>query len=75
MVPYSEITNENTNNGNMNVPRYIQKVDDSLPQNIAGYLHGGIPKCDIDTLDRLWTVSGELKDAIFTCVDPAHDIY
>ena len=75
MVPYSEITDENTNNGNMNVPRYIQRIDDSLPQNIAAHLRGGIPKHDIDTLDRLWSVSGELKDAIFTCVDPAHDIY
>ena len=75
MVPYSEITDEKTNNGNMNVPRYIQKVDDSLPQNIAAHLRGGIPKHDIDTLDRLWSISGELKDAIFTCVDPAHDIY
>lgn len=75
LVPYSEITDEITNNGNMNVPRYIQKIDDSLPQNIAAHLRGGIPKHDIDTLDRLWSVSGELKDAIFTCVDPAHDIY
>lgn len=75
LVPYSEITDEKTNDGNMNVPRYIQKVDDSLPQNIAAHLQGGIPKHDIDTLDRLWSVSGELKDAIFTCVDPAHDIY
>lgn len=75
LVPYSEITDEKTNDGNMNVPRYIQKVDDSLPQNIAAHLKGGIPKHDIDTLDRLWSVSGELKDAIFSCVDPAHDIY
>ena len=75
MVPYSEITDENTNNGNMNVPRYIQKIDDSLPQNIAAHLHGGIPKHDIDTLDRLWSVSSELKEAIFTCVDSTHDIY
>lgn len=75
MVPYSEITDEKTNNSNMNVPRYIQKVDDSLPQNIAAHLRGGIPKHDIDTLDRLWMVSGDLKDTIFTCVDPAHDIY
>lgn len=75
MVLYSEIMDENTNNGNMNVPRYIQKVDDSLPQNIAAHLRGGIPKHDIDTLDRLWAVSGDLKDAVFTCVDTAHDIY
>ena len=75
LVPYSEIEDENTNNGNMNVSRYIQKVDDSLPQNIEAHLHGGIPKHDIDMLDRLWSVSVELKDAIFTCVDLSHDIY
>lgn len=75
LVPYSEITNENTNDGNMNVPRYIQKVDDSLPQNIAAHLQGGIPRHDIDTLERLWSVSDELKNAIFTCLDPTHDIY
>lgn len=75
LVPYSEIEDERTNNGNMNVPRYIQRVDDSLPQNIEAHLHGGIPKHDIDTLERLWAVSGELKKAIFTCVDSSHDIY
>ena len=75
LVPYSEILDESTNDGNMNVPRYIQRIDDSLPQNIAAHLQGGIPKHDIDTLDRLWAVSTALKDAIFTCVDPAHDIY
>lgn len=73
LVPYSEIMDENTNNGNMNVPRYIQKIDNSLPQNITSHLKGGIPKHDIDTLDRLWDVSSTLKDAIFTCKDS--DIY
>ncbi len=75
LVPYSEIMDEETNDGNMNVPRYIQKIDDSLPQNIAAHLQGGIPRHDIDTLDRLWSVSGELKNSIFTRVDPAHDMY
>ena len=72
-VPYSEIID--ANDGNLNVPRYIQKIDDSLPQNIAAHLKGGIPKHDIDTLEKLWMVSPELRDAIFTCVDPVHDIY
>lgn len=75
MVPYSEITDENSNDGNMNVPRYIQKIDDSLPQNIAAHLYGGIPKHDIDTLDRLWSVSSKLKNTIFSCVDPSREIY
>lgn len=72
-VPYSTILEEN--NGNLNVPRYIQKIDDTLPQNIAAHLKGGIPKFDIDSLSKLWIVSPELKSAIFKCVDPTHDIY
>lgn len=73
LVPYTEILEDN--GGNMNVPRYIQKIDTSLPQNIAAHLKGGIPKHDIDSLEWIWEASPELKDAIFTCVDPAHDIY
>ena len=73
MVPYSLILDKNE--GNMNVPRYIQKIDTSLPQNIAAHLHGGIPKHDIDSLDRLWTASPELKTSIFNCVDSANSIY
>ncbi len=72
-VPYTMILDENE--GNMNVPRYIQKIDTTLPQNIAAHLYGGIPKHDIDSLERLWTASPELKETIFTCVDRAHDIY
>ena len=44
LVSYSEIIDKNE--GSLNVPRYIQKIDDSLPQNIAAHLHGGIPKHD-----------------------------
>ena len=72
-VPYSVILEEN--GGNMNVPRYIQKIDDTLPQNIAAHLKGGIPKFDIETLANLWAVSPELKAAIFHCVDEIHDIW
>ena len=73
MVPYSVILEEN--GGNLNVPRYIQKIDDALPQNIAAHLRGGIPKYDIESLGALWRVSPELKESIFTCVDAAHEIY
>lgn len=72
-VPYSELLDDN--GGNMNVPRYIQKIDDSLPQNIAAHLQGGIPKHDIETLARLWSVSPELRESIFACVDRKHEIY
>lgn len=72
-VKYEEVLEQNA--GNLNVPRYIQKIDDKLPQNIAAHLKGGIPGTDIESLKRLWDISPALKQEIFTCVDEAHDVY
>lgn len=72
-VKYSDILEQNA--GNLNVPRYIQRVDDSLPQNIAAHLKGGIPGTDIDSLKRLWDISPVLKQEIFTCIDANQDVY
>ncbi len=72
-VKYSDILEKNS--GNLNVPRYIQKIDDTLPQNIAAHLKGGIPGTDIDSLNRLWSISPALKQKIFTCTDNQQDIY
>ena len=73
-VSYTEILNEN-NNGNLNIPLYIQRIDDTLPQNIASHLRGGIPEDDIDSINKLWKVSSELKQEIFNCIDENHRIY
>ena len=35
------------NGGNLNIPRYIQKIDDTLPQNIAAHLKGAFR-------ERMW---------------------
>ena len=64
LVPYSEILGANS--GNMNVPRYIQKDDDSLPQNIEAHLLGGIPQHDINSLGKIWQISPALKAKIFS---------
>lgn len=72
-VKYTDILEQNA--GNLNVPRYIQKIDDTLPQNIAAHLKGGIPGTDIQSLKRLWDISPALKQEIFACVDEAHDVY
>lgn len=72
-VKYTDILEQNA--GNLNVPRYIQKIDDTLPQNIAAHLKGGILGTDIESLKRLWDISPALKQEIFTCVDEAHDVY
>lgn len=72
-VKYTDILEQNA--GNLNVPRYIQKIDDTLPQNIAAHLKGGIPGTDIESLKRLWDISPDLKKEIFICVDEKHDVY
>ena len=71
-ITYKDILDEN--NGNLNIPRYIQKIDDSLPQNIASHLQGGIPVVDINSIEKLWKISPELKREIFTCVDEEHNV-
>lgn len=72
-VKYSDVLNEN--GGNLNIPRYIPKIDDTLPQNIAAHLKGGIPGTDIDSLKKLWSIAPDLKKEIFTCIDEVHNIY
>ena len=72
-VKYSDVLEQN--GGNLNITRYIQKIDDTLPQNIAAHLKGGIPGTDIDSLKKLWGIAPNLKQEIFTCTDVAHDVY
>lgn len=67
LVPYSEILEQNA--GNMNVPRYIQKPDDTLPQNISAHLNGSIPEYDINTLAKIWRISPAMKGKIFAFTD------
>ena len=73
IVKYSDVLE--LNGGNLNIPRYIQKIDDILPQNIAAHLKGGIPGTDIDSLKKLWGIAPDLKQAIFACTDATHDVY
>ncbi len=73
IVKYSDVLE--LNGGNLNIPRYIQKIDDILPQNIAAHLKGGIPGTDIDSLKKLWSIAPDLKQAIFACTDATHDVY
>jgi len=72
-ISYKKILEEN--GGSLNVPLYIKKIDDTLPQNIASHLKGGIPEADIDSIEKLWRISPKLKQEIFTCVDEEHKIY
>ncbi|HWF62663.1 MAG TPA: type I restriction-modification system subunit M [Nitrospira sp.] len=62
MVSVDEIEK---NEFNLNLPRYIdsQQVEDL--QDIEGHLKGGIPKDDVDALQRYWDVCPKLRQALF----------
>lgn len=74
-VTYESILDLDTNDGNLNIPRYITRIDDTQPQNIAAHLNGGIPGADIDSLEKLWTLAPELKSVLFSTLDAEHSIY
>ncbi|WP_375168367.1 N-6 DNA methylase [Sneathia vaginalis] len=72
-VSYEEI--DKNHDGNLYVPRYIQKIDETLPQNIESHLNGGIPKLDIESLEKLWEVSTGLKTKLFKHKDEKNGIF
>lgn len=63
-VPNDEIKIKNEYN--LNIPRYI---DSSVPedlQDIDAHLHGGIPACDVDSMQNYWSVFKKLKNKLFS---------
>lgn len=72
-VSYKEIMEEHDDN--LNIPRYISKIDTTLSQNIHAHLNGGIPKADIDSMDKLWLISRELKAKLFQTKGGGEDTY
>ncbi|MBY7143061.1 type I restriction-modification system subunit M [Virgibacillus sp. NKC19-3] len=41
------------NEYNLNIPRYINSVEDDIAQNVDAHLYGGIPRADIEQLNVL----------------------
>ncbi len=61
MVPLSEIE---SNDYNLNIPRYIENIEKEDIQDIYAHLHGGIPKNDIDGI-KAFSVFKNLKEKLF----------
>ena len=68
MVPLSEIE---SNDFNLNLPRYIDSTEPEDLQDIAAHLMGGIPNCDIDGLDAYWQVLPNVRCELFADGDRA----
>jgi type I restriction enzyme M protein len=63
MVPLAEIE---SNDYNLNIPRYIDGSEPEDLQDINAHLLGGIPNRDIEALDSYWQVFPTLKASLFT---------
>ncbi|MBK6357133.1 MAG: type I restriction-modification system subunit M [Betaproteobacteria bacterium] len=62
MVPLAEI---DTNDFNLNLPRYIDSTEPEDLQDIEAHLKGGIPKVDIDGLAVYWKVLPNVREELF----------
>lgn len=62
MVPSAEIVK---NDGNLNIPRYIDASEAEDLQDIEAHLKGGIPARDVDALQEYWDVMPGLRGDLF----------
>jgi type I restriction enzyme M protein len=62
MVSVEEIE---SNEYNLNIPRYIDNQEEEDIQDIAAHLQGGIPVADIDALEKYWDVYPTMKESLF----------
>jgi type I restriction enzyme M protein len=62
MVDFEEIEK---NEFNLNIPRYIDSQEEEDLQNISAHLLGGIPKKDIDDLEKYWKAYPNMKNSLF----------
>ncbi|WP_434404611.1 N-6 DNA methylase [Sphingobium sp. DN12] len=62
MVPSTEIS---ANDGNLNIPRYIDGSEAEDLQDIEAHLKGGIPARDVDALQEYWDVMPGLRGDLF----------
>jgi type I restriction enzyme M protein len=69
MVSVEEIEK---NEFNLNLPRYIDSQQAEDLQNIEGHLKGGIPKADVDVLQRYWDVCPKLRQVLFKANRPGY---
>ncbi|MEM9569652.1 MAG: type I restriction-modification system subunit M [Bacteroidota bacterium] len=68
-VPIEEISNAE-NDFNLNIPRYIDTIEDEDLQDIQAHLQGGIPADDIAHLASYWEAFPTLQQALLTrCKD------
>jgi type I restriction enzyme M protein len=64
MVPLDLVTSPQ-NDGNLNLPRYIDTSEPEDLQDIEAHLKGGIPVPDINALTRFWVAMPNMRGSLF----------
>lgn len=62
LVEWNEIE---SNDYNLNIPRYIQPKDTEIQHDIEAHLHGGLPAHDVDAMQEYWDACSSLKTSLF----------
>jgi type I restriction enzyme M protein len=65
LVPVSEIQSE-SNDYNLNIPRYIDSTNPEDIHDLEAHLRGGIPNFDIESLEMYWNQFPSLRAQLFT---------
>lgn len=74
MIAISEIADQK-NDYNLNIPRYIDSQEEEDIQDIEAHLQGGIPKRDVEALDKYWQVYPTLKNNLFEVIKNRPNYY
>ena len=74
IIPLTESADPK-NDYNLNIPRYIDSQEAEDIQDIEAHLLGGIPKRDIEAMEKYWTVYPSLKSELFKSVGKRPEYY
>jgi type I restriction enzyme M protein len=74
IIPLAEIA-DLKNDYNLNIPRYIDSQEAEDIQDIEAHLLGGIPKRDIEAMEKYWAVYPSLKNELFKTVSKRPKYY
>lgn len=60
------------NDFNMNIPRYVEYIDEEIPHDVDGHLFGGIPKQNIEGLKLLNSLTSDVLDESLETIRPGY---
>ena len=61
-VPISELQKEDFN---LNIRRYVDNSPPAEPHDVHAHIHGGVPKCEVDSLEHWWNNYAGLRERLF----------